>query len=109
MHHPGRFFAVTSSAIWLLIGIAGQVLFSLRFLLQWLYSELKRRSVFPMAFWYLSIVGGSLLLAYAIWRRDPVFIIGQGGGLAVYLRNLQWRLRERRNAASATPPQARES
>lgn len=92
---------MSSTTLWILIGIAGQVLFSLRFLLQWLYSELKRRSVFPMVFWYFSIAGGSLLLAYAIWRRDPVFIIGQGGGLLVYVRNLQWRLRERRRDRAA--------
>lgn len=95
------------SSMWLIAGAIGQLLFSMRFLLQWLYSEFKKRSTFPMAFWYLSIVGGALLLAYAIYRRDPVFIIGQGGGLLVYLRNLQWRLRERRAAtADATHPSA---
>lgn len=96
-----------ASSIWLGLGIAGQVLFSMRFLLQWLYSELKRRSAFPMAFWYLSIVGGALLLGYAIYRRDPVFIVGQAGGLLIYARNLQWRLRERSTAlADAEHPLA---
>lgn len=85
-----------SGAIWLAVGFIGQALFSMRFLLQWLYSEYKRRSVFPLAFWYFSILGGATLLCYAIYKRDPVFILGQGGGLIVYLRNLQLRLRERR-------------
>ena len=66
----------------------GQAFFSARFVVQWLTSEFKRASVVPVAFWWLSIGGGSTLLAYAIWRQDPVFIIGQAGGLAIYVRNL---------------------
>jgi lipid-A-disaccharide synthase-like uncharacterized protein len=73
---------------WLFIGFAGQALFSMRFLVQWLATERARRSVVPVAFWYLSIGGGLLLLAYAIWRQDPVFIVGQATGLIIYLRNL---------------------
>lgn len=87
----------TLNIVWLIIGFIGQAIFSTRFLLQWLYSEYKRRSAFPMAFWYASIVGGAILLAYAIYERDPVFIVGQTGGLLIYLRNLQLRLRERRS------------
>lgn len=87
---------MTSSFIWLIVGFVGQAVFVTRFLLQWLYSEYKRRSAFPMAFWYASILGGMILLAYAIYKRDPVFIVGQAGGLIIYLRNLQLRLRERR-------------
>jgi lipid-A-disaccharide synthase-like uncharacterized protein len=75
--------------IWLAIGFAGQALFSARFLVQWLVSERHRRSVVPLAFWYFSIAGGMTLLAYAIYRADPVFIVGQVGGLFIYLRNLQ--------------------
>lgn len=85
-----------SGAVWLIIGFIGQGIFAARFLVQWLCSEYRKRSVFPMLFWYASIAGGAILLGYAIHKRDPVFIVGQAGGLLVYLRNLQWRLRERR-------------
>jgi lipid-A-disaccharide synthase-like uncharacterized protein len=71
------------------IGFAGQIAFTGRFVLQWLYSEYKKRSVIPVSFWYLSIVGSTLLFAYAIYRQDPVFIVGQAFGSIVYLRNLQ--------------------
>jgi lipid-A-disaccharide synthase-like uncharacterized protein len=81
---------------WVAIGFLGQSLFSMRFLIQWISSERKRRSVMPLAFWYFSLAGGAVLLSYAIWRQDPVFIVGQGMGLIIYLRNLQFRLRERR-------------
>jgi len=72
----------------LAVGLIGQALFSARFLVQWLASERARRSVMPRAFWHLSVIGGALLLVYALWRQDPVFVIGQGAGLLVYLRNL---------------------
>jgi len=74
---------------WIVIGFIAQGLFSARFLVQWIASERRRRSIVPQAFWYFSVAGGALLLAYAIHRRDPVFIVGQGAGLVVYLRNLQ--------------------
>ncbi|MBT9236858.1 lipid-A-disaccharide synthase N-terminal domain-containing protein [Pseudomonas inefficax] len=80
---------MTRETLWLVIGFAGQAVFTGRFVLQWLYSEFKRRSVIPVGFWYLSMLGSALLLTYAIYRQDPVFIIGQGFGLLVYLRNLQ--------------------
>jgi lipid-A-disaccharide synthase-like uncharacterized protein len=79
---------VTGEQVWLSIGLLGQALFSARFLVQWIASERRKRSVVPHAFWYFSIGGGLTLLAYAIYRRDPVFIIGQGAGLIVYARNL---------------------
>ena len=79
---------MTADQIWLGIGLAGQALFSARFLAQWLASERKKQSVVPTHFWYLSIGGGVSLLAYAIYRHDPVFIIGQFSGLFVYARNL---------------------
>lgn len=79
---------MTATTFWLAIGILGQALFSARFLVQWLASEARRQSVVPTAFWWLSLSGGVALLAYATWRRDPVFMIGQGFGLLVYLRNL---------------------
>jgi len=74
----------------------GQTLFGMRFIIQWLASERVGRSVMPVAFWFFSIGGGVLLLVYALYKRDPVFIIGQGLGLFVYLRNLYFVFRERR-------------
>ncbi|AZL68972.1 lipid-A-disaccharide synthase N-terminal domain-containing protein [Pseudomonas oryziphila] len=80
---------MTRETLWLIIGFTGQAVFTGRFVLQWLYSEYKRRSVIPVGFWYLSMLGSALLLIYAIYRQDPVFIIGQAFGFLVYLRNLQ--------------------
>lgn len=79
---------LTSDQIWLAIGFIGQALFFSRFLVQWIVSERKGESVIPHAFWYFSIGGGVFLLAYSLWRRDPVFISGQAVGLLVYARNL---------------------
>jgi lipid-A-disaccharide synthase-like uncharacterized protein len=73
---------------WLGFGFLGQAMFAGRFLVQWVASERRRASVIPMAFWWLSLTGGALLLVYAVHRRDPVFILGQGAGLVVYGRNL---------------------
>lgn len=73
---------------WIVVGFMGQALFSARFVVQWLASERVRRSIVPRAFWYFSLAGGATLLAYAIHKRDPVFIAGQGLGLFVYLRNI---------------------
>lgn len=81
--------SITRETLWLALGLAGQLVFTGRFALQWLYSEYKKRSVIPVGFWYLSILGSALLLAYAIYREDPVFILGQSFGFIVYLRNLQ--------------------
>ena len=75
--------------VWMVLGFIAQGLFSARFLVQWIASERRRKSVVPHAFWYFSVAGGALLLAYAIHRKDPVFIVGQGAGLVVDLRNLQ--------------------
>lgn len=81
---------------WLGLGFTAQFLFASRFIIQWIASERAGRSIIPVLFWYLSIVGGALLLLYAIWRRDPVFILGQSTGLFVYGRNLYLIHRERR-------------
>lgn len=91
---------------WLVIGFLGQAFFSTRFLIQWVFSEKHRRSVIPVAFWYFSLAGGATLLAYAIHREDPVFIVGQAGGLVVYSRNLYfiWRERKERRAESENDP-----
>lgn len=83
------------TVLWLAVGLIGQALFSLRFLVQWFCSERQGRSVVPLEFWYFSLVGGATLLAYAIYRQDPVFIIGQFTGLFIYLRNLHLIRRER--------------
>lgn len=93
---------MSRDVFWLVIGFLGQGLFSARFLVQWLYSERKKRSIIPIGFWYLSIAGGLTLLSYAIYRKDPVFIIGQAGGVFIYLRNLHLIYRERRGLRSAS-------
>ena len=79
---------MTAEHVWLVIGFLGQSLFSGRFLVQWIASERQGRSVVPVAFWYFSLAGGLTLLAYAIYRRDPVFMLGQFSGLFDYARNL---------------------
>lgn len=79
---------MTNPTYWLAIGFLGQGLFTARFLVQWMASEKRKASVVPVAFWWLSLGGGSALLAYAIYREDPVIILGQAMGLFVYIRNL---------------------
>ena len=91
----------TEEKIMLTVGFAGQILFAMRFIIQWLKSEISRKSVIPIAFWYFSIAGGATLFVYACWRMDPVFIMGQGTGLFIYSRNLYLIHRERRESASA--------
>ena len=80
--------------IMIVVGFAGQGLFAMRFIIQWLSSEKQAKSVIPVAFWYFSIGGGAVLLLYAIWRQDPVIICGQGLGLFIYLRNLYFIRRD---------------
>lgn len=80
--------APAADTLWLGIGLLGQMLFTMRFFIQWIASERARRSVIPRAFWTFSIVGGLVLLAYAIRRADPVFVIGQASGILIYGRNL---------------------
>ncbi len=79
---------------WVIVGFAGQAVFSLRFVVQWIQSERAGRSIVPDVFWYLSIVGSALLLIYSLHRRDLVFILGQASGFLVYARNLALRRRE---------------
>ena len=76
------------SLTWLLVGLIGQLFFSARFIIQWIYSEINKKSIIPVAFWFFSILGGVTLLAYAIHRKDPVFILGQSAGLLIYARNI---------------------
>lgn len=79
---------MTVPACWQVVGFVGQGVFTARFLVQWIASEKRGVSVVPLAFWWLSILGGFSLLVYAIYRKDPVFIVGQGTGMVVYTRNL---------------------
>ncbi|EYD75288.1 Lipid-A-disaccharide synthase [Rubellimicrobium mesophilum DSM 19309] len=90
MHPILTFFHVDSTAelVWVGIGFLAQVLFGSRFIVQWFHSEKAGESVIPIAFWWLSLTGGALMFAYAIYRWDPVFMLGQGLGLFVYVRNL---------------------
>ncbi len=81
---------------WIVLGFVAQLMFTGRFLVQWIASERAGRSVIPFSFWTLSIAGGLMLLVYALYRRDPVFILGQAFGCLIYFRNVSFVLRERR-------------
>jgi lipid-A-disaccharide synthase-like uncharacterized protein len=85
----------------ILVGYVAQAMFAMRFVVQWVASERAGKSVVPTAFWVISIGGGLMLLGYALYRKDPVFILGQTCGLFVYLRNLQFVIRSRSTAAAA--------
>ncbi len=93
--------------LWLLFGVVAQIVFALRFVVQWIASERAGRSVMPTAFWFLSIVGGSMILAYGIQRREPIIIIGQVLAVFIYVRNLMliWKERQRRRAAARQAPE----
>jgi lipid-A-disaccharide synthase-like uncharacterized protein len=101
-HLVGAYFVdvfVTRLDWWIFLGFVAQGLFTMRFVVQWIASERAGRSIIPIGFWYFSIAGGVLLLIYALYRRDAVFIAGQAFGVFVYLRNLYFVLRERKTAA----------
>jgi lipid-A-disaccharide synthase-like uncharacterized protein len=87
---------VTNLDLVVIIGFLGQLLFTARFLVQWIASERAGRSVVPVLFWYFSIGGGLILFAYALYRGDPVFIIGQGFGTFIYVRNLMLIAKEKK-------------
>ncbi len=88
--------------VWIILGFIAQAMFTARFLVQWIASERAGRSVVPVAFWFFSVAGGAMLFAYALYREDPVFIVGQGAGLFVYFRNIWLIMRERRAALVET-------
>ena len=90
--------------LWLIVGFLGQLLFSMRFMVQWVASEREKKSIIPISFWYFSIGGSFLLLAYAIKRQDPVFILGQSMGFIVYIHNLVLIDREKRELAISNDP-----
>ena len=87
--------AENPATLMVIVGFGGQLLFAMRFIIQWIKSEGERKSVIPLAFWYFSIGGGLVLLFYALWRKDPVIICGQGLGLFIYARNLYFIYRRR--------------
>jgi lipid-A-disaccharide synthase-like uncharacterized protein len=97
---------INTETIWLGVGFAAQVLFGSRFFVQWIASERVGRSVIPVSFWFLSLGGGLLLLSYAIWRKDPVFILGQSTGTFIYLRNLYMIYREKRREEQSSEREA---
>jgi lipid-A-disaccharide synthase-like uncharacterized protein len=92
-----------TEVIWVTIGFIAQFMFSMRFLIQWIASERAKQSIVPETFWYFSVLGGGLLFAYATYRLDPVFMLGQGMGLFIYARNIQliWRDKARSGEEAA--------
>lgn len=90
----------TTWDFWIAFGFLGQAAFSARFLVQWVWSERRGESYIPIYFWYFSLLGGLILTIYAVHRRDPVFVVGQGFGLLVYVRNLML-IRNRSKASAA--------
>src|SRR6476659_1283943 len=86
------------------IGLMGQLIFGSRFFVQWLASERAKKSVIPLAFWYLSFVGGLLTFVYAIYIQEPVFILSQLGGMVIYGRNLTFIYRDRRRSHGLMDP-----
>ncbi|MGI9386225.1 MAG: lipid-A-disaccharide synthase N-terminal domain-containing protein [Methyloligellaceae bacterium] len=96
----------TAELIWLSVGFAAQLMFSMRFIVQWIASEKARQSIVPEIFWYFSFVGGAMLFVYAIHRMDPVFILGQGMGLIIYSRNIYfiWRAKKLGNPEQSKVP-----
>lgn len=94
---------VTRFDLWLVFGLAAQLVFGSRFVLQWIASERAGKSVMPMSFWFLSIAGGLMTLVYGFVRREPVIIFGQGLSTLIYLRNVVLILRERKRRTSSEP------
>ncbi len=92
---------VAKADFWLLFGIIAQILFAMRFVVQWIASERAGRSVMPVAFWFFSLAGGMMILAYGIARREPIIIIGQVLAVFIYVRNLALIVKERRRSRSA--------
>jgi lipid-A-disaccharide synthase-like uncharacterized protein len=89
----------TETKFWLIVGFTGQAIFTARFLTQWIASERKKDSVVPVAFWWLSMLGGMTLLCYAVHREDPVIIVGQALGVFIYVRNLMLVAKGKKRAA----------
>jgi lipid-A-disaccharide synthase-like uncharacterized protein len=92
--------SITAQNIWVMVGFIGQVIFGLRFVIQWIATERKKKVVVPVAFWYMSLAGTIILLSYSIYRLDPVFIAGFSLNMIIYLRNLYFVYLHRRPAAN---------
>ena len=90
---------IFSIDLWVLVGFIGQFMFTMRFVMQWIASEKVQKSVVPVSFWFFSISGGLIVLAYAIHKQDPVFIVGQGAGLLIYFRNLYFILTQHKKSS----------
>jgi lipid-A-disaccharide synthase-like uncharacterized protein len=90
-----------ASLVWVCLGFAGQLVFSCRFLVQWIISEKKRQSTVPEVFWWLSLSGGVLLFTYFVWRQDIVGVLGQSSGLVIYARNIRLIAKKRRRDRTA--------
>lgn len=93
---------ITHINFWVVFGLIGQLLFGSRFFIQWVVSEKRGESIIPEVFWYLSMAGSVILFAYAIYRRDPVFIIGQCSGIFIYTRNIMLIYKKKRLLITAT-------
>ena len=89
-----------SMNLWKVVGLIGQVTFGSRFIIQWLVSEKEGRSVIPVSFWYLSVIGAAITLVYAVHIEEPVFMLPQLAALLIYARNLYFVQREKRAKAS---------
>ena len=92
---------------WMILGFAGQAIFGARFVVQWIATERRKRSVVPTSFWYLSLIGSAILLAYSIYQKDPVFIAGFSLNGLIYLRNLYFIRRAGAVPAAAAEPEDR--
>jgi lipid-A-disaccharide synthase-like uncharacterized protein len=88
-----------ADSVWLIVGLLGQLMFTARFIVQWIASERAGKSVVPLAFWYFSLFGGMIVLAYGIHKVEPVIILGQLPGVVIYSRNLWLIYKERRDPA----------
>lgn len=104
-HDVGGYFYdvfIARADLWLLLGIFGQLLFGMRFVIQWLASEKAGNSVVPVAFWFFSIGGGLITLVYGLYKREPVIILGQALSIFIYVRNLALIRRNRRRENGST-------
>ena len=101
--HLATWWASTSvtEIVWLSVGLLAQLMFSMRFIVQWIASERARQSIVPEVFWYFSLAGGALLFAYAVYRMDPVFMLGQGSGLLIYARNIHLITKEKERSSAS--------
>jgi lipid-A-disaccharide synthase-like uncharacterized protein len=93
---------MTHINFWVVLGFIGQTMFGSRFFIQWIVSEKRGESTIPEIFWYLSMAGSAILFSYAIYRRDPVFIMGQCSGIFIYTRNIMLIYKKKRLLAAAT-------